>query len=105
MIPVPENILEIFHQAYAGSPNTMFARFGGGFEDSDGTVYRMGERGDDRLLKVLHYGGSEAQNILLHLTTRIKFIDYLRQHGVPVIELLPSLTGDLYEFHKDSSGC
>ena len=105
MIPVPENILEIFRQAFIRSPNTVFARLGGGLKDSDGTVYRMGEREDNRLLKVLHYGGSEAQDVLLHLTARIKFIDYLSQHGVPVIELLPSLTGDLYEFHKDSSGC
>ncbi len=83
----------------------MLARFGGGFDDSDGTVYRLGDRADERLLKVLHYRQGDAREALLHLTARLKFINFLNQHGIPVIEPLPSIKGDLYEVVEDHSGC
>ncbi len=105
MIPVPEEILKVFRQAYAGSPSAVLARFGGGFDDSDGTVYRLGDLADERLLKVLHYGQGETRGALLHLTARLQFIDYLSRHGVPVIEPLTSLKNNLYEVVEDNNGC
>jgi len=105
MIPVPEKVLKIFRQAFTGSASAVLARFGGGFDDSDGTVYRLGDREDERLLKVLHYGQRDAREALLHLTARLKFINFLNQHRIPVIEPLPSIKGDLYEVVEDRNGC
>jgi len=104
VIPVPQDVLETFRQAYAGSASAVLARFGGGFDDSDGTVYRLGDREDEHLLKIMHLGQGEARKALLHLAARLDFIDYLSRHGVPVIEPLPSLSGNLYESAADDSG-
>lgn len=105
MISVPGKILDSFRQAYTGSSSTVVARIGGGFEDSDGTVYRMGDLVDEILLKVMYYGQGEAQDALMRLKARLKFIDYLSRNGVPVIEPLPSLKGELCEIIEDRSGC
>ena len=104
MIPVPQAVLAYFRRSYTGAEGVALARFGGGMADSDGIVYRLGDRADERLLKILHYGGADARSALLHLGARLKFIDYLSRHGVPVIEPLPSLTGDLCETLVDESG-
>ena len=95
MIRIPEQILRVFRQAYTGCPDAVLARFGGGFDDSDGTVYRLGDLAEERLLKVLHFNLEETRTALLDLTARLKFIDYLSRHGVPVIEPLPPIKGDL----------
>ena len=100
---VPTPILEAFQRAYTIDTSLMIP-YAGGQESSEGIVYRFQGQKAGQLLKIMHLGTGNTRKALLHFTSRLKFLSFLSQEGVPVIQPLPSLKGDLYESIEDQHG-
>ncbi|MFN2302812.1 MAG: phosphotransferase enzyme family protein [Anaerolineales bacterium] len=100
---VPGTILDAFQSAYTSDTSVMIP-YAGGQESSDGTVYRFQGDKADQLLKIMHLSSEDTSRAHLHFDARMNFLAFLSREGVPVIQPLPSLKGNLYECIEDQSG-
>lgn len=100
---VPISILETFQRAYTTETSVMIP-YAGGQESSDGVVYRFQGQKAEQLLKIMHLGSEHTRKARLHFTARLNFLAFLSREGVPVIQPLPSLRGNLYECIEDQDG-
>lgn len=74
---------------------------GGGREDSDGTAYTYEEGTKKKVLKVLAIPESEKEK-LNQLEVRIRYANYLGEHGVKLAYPLRNQNGNLYETSLDN---
>ena len=99
----PSAVLDKFRAAYSASQAALIP-FKGGYESSDGILYRFKEDNPDRLVKVMFLGKAQSREALLRFESRLKFVDFLQRKGVRVIEPLLSLNDELYETVEDENG-
>jgi len=99
----PSSVVNTFRNVYSQSRSTLIP-YQGGEESSDGILYRFQDKDQDRLVKIMSLGSDNPRKDLLHLESRLNFVDFLHQSGVKVIEPLPSLNDNLFETIEDESG-
>ncbi len=104
MRSVPESVLQFFAEVYGTTPGKL-VKFGGGDESSDGVVYLVSHSGQPALLvKILHYAGENRRVSLLQAQERLRFLDYLGQHGVHVVRVRPGTNGEVFMIHETPDG-
>lgn len=104
---VPQGVINAFQKAYV-SESTNMVLFKKANEGSDGVIYRFGGNKPNQLLKImfLYNENTHLAKRLgsLRVEARLKFLHYLNKQNAPAIQLVPSLSGSLYETLEEQSG-
>ncbi len=76
---------------------TLLFYFAGGKQSSDGIVYRFMQNEKILLLKVFNFAGPDVEEQKRSFEARLTLIKYLQDQGVPVVSIVSSPEGNLFE--------
>jgi amicoumacin kinase len=103
MKKVPQEILDQFIRVYTDKSLNLIP-FGGGEESSDGIVYRFSGKLSNQLIKIMFFKEQEYEQAIKVLSARLTFMDFLYRSGVPVVRLVPSSKGNIFETLQNNEG-
>lgn len=101
MIKVTEKALTALTLAF-GIDKDALIYLGGGYEGSDGIVYTFGQKGQEKVFKVMGIPEQERERALEQMALRLEFVRFLGENGVDIVYPIPNEAKRLMESFHDA---